>query len=36
MRQLSAFEDVSIKSVGYNEKLLHNLGFIYASPATVA
>ena len=31
-----AFEDVSIKSVGYNEKLLHNLGLIYASPATVA
>jgi hypothetical protein len=30
-----AFEDVSIKSIGYNLKLLHNLGLIYASPATV-
>jgi len=31
-----AFGDVSIKSIGYNQKLLHNLGLIYASPATVA
>ena len=30
-----AFGDVSIKSIGYNQKLLHNLGLIYASPATV-
>jgi hypothetical protein len=30
-----AFGDVSIKRIGYNQKLLHNLGLIYASPATV-
>ena len=30
-----AFGDVSIKIIGYNEKLLHNLGLIYVSPATV-
>jgi len=30
-----AFGDISIKSIGYNQKLLHNLGLIYASPATV-
>ena len=31
-----AFGDVSIKSIGYNIKLLSNLGLIYTSPATVA
>ena len=30
-----AFGDVGTKSIGYNQKLLHNLGLIYASPATV-
>ena len=30
-----AFGDVSIKIIGYNQKLLHDLGLIYASPATV-
>jgi hypothetical protein len=30
-----AFGDVSIKIIGYKQKLLHNLGLIYASPATV-